>query len=136
LQHNKWEVGLVKISYPNSYKKRFRHNTIRLDSQEVIFPVKDYESMLDLLTNIPDLLEPSKKERFMRIFSEYLNKYTEEPSTQLFNTCYGENSVKIDNNILSHFLACIYNGLEDLAETIMKPANCHTSRITVLLKQP
>jgi len=60
LQHNKWEVGLVEISYSKGYKKRFRHNTIRLDSQEVIFPVKDYESMLDLLTNIPDLLEPSK----------------------------------------------------------------------------
>jgi len=55
LQHNKWEVGLVEISCPNGYKKRFRHNTIHLDSQEVIFPVKDYESMLDLLTNIPDL---------------------------------------------------------------------------------
>ena len=61
LKHNKWEVGLVEISYPDVYKKSFRHNTIRLDSQEVIFPVKDYESMLDLLTNIPDLLEPSKK---------------------------------------------------------------------------
>jgi len=135
LQHNKWEVGLVEISYPNSYKKRFRHNTIRLDSQDVIFPVKDYESMLDPFTNIPDFLEPSKKEKFMRIFSEYLNKYTqEEPSTQLFNSCYGENSVKIDNNIISHFPARVYKGLEDLAETIMNPANCHTSRITVSLK--
>jgi len=56
--------------------------------------------MLDL-TNIPDLLEPSKKERFMRIFSEYLNKYTEEPSTQLLNSCYGEISVKIDNHTIS-----------------------------------
>jgi len=84
------------------------------------------------LTSIPDLLEPSKKERFMRIFSKYLNKYTEEePSKQLFNSCYGENSVKIDNHIVSHFPArvYIYNGLEDLAETIMNPANCHTSRI-------
>jgi hypothetical protein len=33
LQHGKWEVGLVEISYPNGYKKRFRRNTIRLDSQ-------------------------------------------------------------------------------------------------------
>jgi len=134
LQHNTWEVGLIEISYLNGYKKRFRHNTIRLDSQQVIFPVKDYESMLDLLTNIPDLLEPSKKERFMRIFSQNLNKYTEEPSKQLFNSCYGENSVKIDNHIVSHFPARLYNGLEDLAETIMNPANCHTSRITVSLK--
>jgi hypothetical protein len=62
--------------------------------------------MLDLFTNIPDLLEPSKKEKFMRIFSKYLNKYTEEEtSKQLFNSCYGENSVKLDdNNIISHFL--------------------------------
>jgi len=62
-------------------------------------------------TNIPDLLEPSKKETFRRIFSEYLNKYTEEPSTQLFNLCYGENSVKIDNHVISHFPARILNGL-------------------------
>jgi hypothetical protein len=131
LQHNKWEVVLVEISYPSGYKKRFRHNTIRLDSQEIIFPVKDYESMLDILTNIPDLLEPSKKERFMRIFSEYLNKYREEEaSKQLFNSCYGKNSVKIDNHIISHFPARIYKGLEDLAETIMNPANCHIYRIT------
>jgi len=134
LQHNKWEVGLVEISYPSGYKKRFRHNTIRLDSQEVIFPVKDYESMLDLFTNVPYLLEPSKKEKFMRIIIQYLNKYTEEPSTQLFNSCYGENSVKIDNLIVLHFPARIYKGLEDLAETIRNPANCHTSRTTVSLK--
>jgi len=133
LQPNKWEVGLVEISYPNGYKKHFRHNTIRLDSQEVIFPVKDFVSMLDL-TNIPDLLEPFKKESFMRIYSEYLNKYTEEPSKQLFNSCYRENSVKIDNHVVSHFPASVYNILEDLAETIINPANCRTSRITVSLK--
>ena len=71
----------------------------------------------------------------MRIFSECLNEYTkkEEPSKQLFNSCYGENSVKIDNHVVSHFPARVYNGLEDLAETIMNPANRHTSRITVSL---
>jgi hypothetical protein len=134
LQH-KWEVGSVEISYTNGYKKPFRHNTIPLDSQEIIFHVKDYQFMLDLLTNIPDLLEPSKKETFMRIFSKYLNKYTEEEeaSNQLFNSCYGKNYVKIDNHIVSHFPARIYNGLEDLAEAIMNPANYHTSRITVSL---
>ena len=71
METNKWEVGLVEISYPNGCKKRFRQNSIRLDSQDVIFPVKDYESMLVLLTNVPHFLEPCKKERFMRIFSEY-----------------------------------------------------------------
>jgi len=64
--------------------------------------------MLDLLTNIPDFLGPPKKERFMRIFSEYLNKCTEVPNTQLFNSCYGENSLKIDYHIVSHFPARIY----------------------------
>jgi len=67
--------------------------------------------MLDLLTNIPDLLVPSKKETFMPIFSEYIKKYTEEPSTLLLNSCYGEISVKIDNHIVSRFPARIYNGL-------------------------
>jgi hypothetical protein len=108
LQHGKWDVGLVEISYPNGYKKRFRHNTIRLDSQEITFPVKDNQSLLDLLTNFPDLLEPSKKEKFMRVFSKYLNNYTEETSKHLFNSCYVENSVKLDNNIVSHFPARIY----------------------------
>jgi len=60
LEPNRWEVGLVEISYPNGYKKRFRHNTIRLDSQ-VIFPVKDYESLFDLVTNALNLLEPCKR---------------------------------------------------------------------------
>jgi hypothetical protein len=91
--------------------------------------------MLDLLINIPDLLKPSKKETFMRIFSEYLNKYTEEEtSKQLFHSCYVENSVKIYNHRIYHFPARIYNRLEDSAETIMNPANCHTSRLNVSLK--
>ena len=40
LEPNTWEVGLVEISYPKGYKKRFLHNTIRLDSEEITFPVK------------------------------------------------------------------------------------------------
>jgi hypothetical protein len=52
----------------------------------------------------------------------------------LFKSCYGENSVKLDNNIVSQFPARIYNGIEDLAETIINPANSHTSRINVSLK--
>jgi hypothetical protein len=43
-----WEVGLVQISYPKGYKKRLLHNTIQLDSAEIIFPVKHYESVFDL----------------------------------------------------------------------------------------
>jgi hypothetical protein len=39
-------------------------------------------NLLDLVTNIPHLLKPSKKEKFMRIFSEYLNKYAQERKTR------------------------------------------------------
>ena len=63
LEANEREIGLVEISYPNGYKKRFLHNTIRLDSQ-VFFPVKENESMFDFLTNIPYSLEPLKRKRF------------------------------------------------------------------------
>jgi len=44
------------------------------------------------------------------------------------------NNVKINNHAVSHFPARVYNVLEDLAETIMNPANCRTYRITVSLK--
>jgi hypothetical protein len=70
LEPNNWELGLVNISYPNGYRKHFRHNILRLDSQDIPFPVKHYESMLDRVDNVPELFEPSKKETFMRIFSE------------------------------------------------------------------
>ena len=38
-ERDRWEVGLVEISYPKGYKNRFLHNTIRLDSTEIIYPV-------------------------------------------------------------------------------------------------
>jgi hypothetical protein len=94
LEHYKWEVGLVEISYPKGYKKRFLHNTLCLDSEEITFPIKHYESMFDLLKNIPLLLEPSRKENFIRIFSEYINKYPEQ-SNKLFSSSRGENSIVI-----------------------------------------
>ena len=56
LEHDKWVVGLVEISYPNGYKTRLLHNTLRLDSEEITFPVKHYESMFYLVTNMPDYL--------------------------------------------------------------------------------
>ena len=72
LEHDKREFGLVEISYPKGYKKRFLHNTLCWDSEEITFPVKHYESMFDLLTNIPRLLQLFVKENFNRIFSEYI----------------------------------------------------------------
>jgi len=46
----------------------------------------------------------STKETFMCIFIEYINKY-EEPSKQLFNSCYVENSIRIGDNVVPHFPA-------------------------------
>jgi len=36
--------------------------------------------------------------------------------------------------VVSHLPNRVYNGLEDLAETIMNPANCHSSRVNVSVK--
>ena len=44
LQRDTWEDGQVEISYSKGYKKRFLHNAIRLGLDEIIFPVKRYES--------------------------------------------------------------------------------------------
>jgi hypothetical protein len=138
LEANKWEVGLVNISYPHGYKKRFRHNILRLDSQDILFPVRHHESMWDLVDNIPELYEPSQKEMFMCIFSDYLNTYAQQrnakPWERMFKSCYGASSVVIDNQLVSHFPARVYNGLENLTKTILDPANCRTSKVSVALK--
>jgi len=104
----------------------FLLNTLRLDSAEISFPVKHYESVYDLLTNLPYLWELYKKEKFISIFSEYINKYEyrEKSSKQLINSCIAENSLRIGENVVSHFPNRVYNGLEDLAEIIMNTANC------------
>jgi len=72
---NKWEVGLVEIPYPKGYKNLFLLNTLRLESVEISFPVKHYESLYDLLTNLPHFWELYNKEKFISTFSEYSNNY-------------------------------------------------------------
>jgi len=99
LEHDKWEVGLIEISYPKGYKKRFLHNTLRLDSEEFKFPVKHYESVFDILKNIPSFYEPAINESIIRIFINYINKY-EGQSKELFNSCRGENSVIVNENLV------------------------------------
>ena len=42
--------------------------------------------------------------------------------------------IKIRDNVVSHFPNRVYNGLEDLAETNMNTANCHSSRVNVPVK--
>jgi len=41
----------------------------------------------------------------------------------------------IDENLVSYFPARVYNGIDDLAETIMNPANCHTSTVNLSTKE-
>ena len=89
--------------------------------------------MFDLPTNIPWFFEPSINENFIRIFSNYINKYQEE-GKELFISFHGENSIMADENLLSYFLARVYNGIEDLAETILNPANCHYSTVILSTK--
>ena len=103
LQPDKWEVGLVEIYYPKGYKKLFLLNKIRLDSTEISFPLKHYESLYDL-TKLTHFWEPSKKKKFST-FSEYINKYEprDESSKEMINSCVGENSLRIWDNVVSHF---------------------------------
>jgi len=86
-----------------------------------------------IVINIPLFSEPSKKEKFINKFSGYINKY-EGQSKELFPSCYVENSIMVNENLVFYFLPRVYNGLEDLAETIMTVANCHSTRITVAVK--
>jgi hypothetical protein len=132
LRPDQWEVGLVVISYPGVCKKRLLLNTLRLGSEEISFPVKHYESVHDLLANMPYFREPYKKDKFISTFNEYINKY--ETYNNLINSCMGENSLRIRDNVVSHFPNRVYNGLEDLAETIMNHANCHSNKVTVPMR--
>ena len=53
---------------------------------------------------------------------------------KLFNSCHGENSITLDDNVVSYFPARVYDGIEDLAKTIMNPGNCRTSKVTLFSK--
>ena len=54
LQHSSLNMIHGKLD-----KKRFLHNTLRLDSEESVFSVKHYEAVFDILTNIPTFYESS-----------------------------------------------------------------------------
>jgi hypothetical protein len=88
LEAGKWEAGLVEISYPKGYRRRIQYNKLRYDPTVNQFHVKHYESLYDLVINRPQFQESSKRETFMKIFSEYLHKYMppDEPSKKLLNT--------------------------------------------------
>ena len=106
-----------------------RVNTLRLGSEEISYPLKHYESVYDLLAHVPYFREPYKKDKFIRTVNEYINKY--ECYNNLINSCIGENSLRVRHNVVPQIPNRVYNGLEDFAETIMNPANCHSNKVNV-----
>jgi len=82
----------------------FLHKTLPLDSEEVIFPVKHYESLFDLLTNIPQFFEPSINENFICIFSYHIKKFQGQ-SIELFHSCRVDNAIMFNENLVSYFSA-------------------------------
>jgi len=40
----------------------------------------------------------------------------------------------VKENLVSYFPACVYNGIDDLANTIMNPANCRSSTVNLSTK--
>ena len=88
--------------------------------------------MCDLLAHLPYFREPYKKNKFISTFNEYINSY--ETYNNLINSCIGENSLRFRYNVVSHLPNRVYNGLEDVAETIMIPANCHYNKVHVPMK--
>jgi hypothetical protein len=63
-----------------------------------------------------------------------MHKKEKKTRQTIFYFVLREKSVTIDNHIVCHFPARVYDGLEDLAETILNSANCCASKINVSLK--
>ena len=107
--------------------------TLHLVSEEITFPVKHYESLFDLLTNVPRYNEPSINENFVRVFSNYIKKFQNQ-SEVLFNSCRGEYTIMVDERLVSYIPARVYNGIDEIAENIMNPANCLPSTVNLSTK--
>jgi hypothetical protein len=52
----------------------------------------------------------------------------------MFNSCRGENSFMVKENLVPYFLVRVYNIIEDLSQTIMNSANCRSSRVNLSTK--
>jgi len=92
LEPDKWEVGLVEISYARGYKKRLLYNTLRFDSTPINFPVKHYESLNELIAHLTrNFKSPIRKEQFITTFSELVNNILlpREFTRGLLCTCHG-----------------------------------------------
>jgi hypothetical protein len=115
VEDEKWEVGLVETTYPKGYKKRVQNNTVRLDSTNIKFPVKHYNTLHELVTHLARHYKSSnKREELMKAYSECLNSYLFPTgvTNELSRSDYGHNSVQITDNLVSHFPVRLYKGIE------------------------
>lgn len=76
------------------------------------------------LTNIPQCSK--------RLISEYVNKY-QPHNKEWFNSCRGENSISINENLVSCFPAREYNGIDYLTETNIN-TNSRSSAVNLSTK--
>jgi len=136
IEHDKWEVGLIEISYPRGYKKKLQQNILLSGSQEIKFPVQHYRSMVDLIGTLSPFLKTSEKNEFVTIYNTHLDNFIplDGPATLPLRECAGQNSFQVEENVVSHFPVRAYNGLEDLVSTILDPTNCRSSKVTLTVR--
>jgi hypothetical protein len=104
---------------------------------QIKFPAKHHKSLYDLIANLSRFFKsPNKKKQFIATFSELLGSYLPPHglTTGLINMCQGQNSLQINENMVSHFPVKVYKGCWDLVETVMTPSNCRSSRLTLVVK--
>ena len=124
---DKWEVGQVEISCSRGYKKQPLRNILHMDSREIKFPLWHYTSLYDIFVNLKwHFRPPDEKDKTVIKFNGYLNKHVPPDGnvTNLLGVCYGQILLQTGEKLVFHFPVWVYNGLEDLAETIMNPTNC------------
>ena len=53
----------------------------------------------------------------------------------MFKSCRGENSIIVKENLVSYFPLRAYDNVNDLAEIIMNPANCRSTKVKHFVKE-
>jgi hypothetical protein len=79
---------------------------------------------------------PNEVERFYEAFSAALKSYEmpENVTEELPSSSYGENSVKLNESVVSHFPVRMYKGFKDLFDTTMNPTNYASTRVIIWTK--
>jgi hypothetical protein len=101
---------------------------------EIKFPVRHYTFLHDFfLTFKRHFRTGDEKQDFVSTFHALRNKHVPRDgyTTEFLGVCYGQNSLQIDEKLVSHFPIRVYNSLEALAKTVMTPANCRSSKVPV-----